>query len=54
MEYEIEDEAGLFDESTNPSLKRRREVPARLFEPRDRRRLQRAELIPDEEEPQAA
>lgn len=50
MEYEIEDEAALFDESTNPSLRRGRLLPASV----DRRKLQKAELIPDEEEPQAA
>ena len=50
MEYEIEDETQLFDESTNPSLKRRHRVPPRALEPRERRRLQKGEFIPDEEE----
>ena len=50
MEYEMEDEARLFDDSTNPSLKRRHRVPPRALDPRDRRRLQKGELIPDEED----
>ena len=52
MEYEIEHEELLFDDSTNPSLqpgeeqspRRRHAVPA------DRRKLQKAELIPEEED----
>jgi hypothetical protein len=54
MEYEIrqEGEDALFDDSTNPSLRheddealrRRHPVPA------DKRKLQKAELIPEEEE----
>jgi len=50
MEYEMEDEARLFDDSTNPSLKRRQRTPARETAPRDRPKLQKAELIPEEEE----
>ena len=50
MEYEIEDEIRLFDDSTNPSLKRRQQTPLREMAPPDRRRLQKAELIPEEEE----
>ncbi len=54
MEYEIrqEGEDALFDDSTNPSLKHdedeqtRRRHPA----PADKRKLQKAELIPEEEE----
>ena len=47
MEYEIEDETRLFDDSTNPSLKRRQRTPGREIE---RRRPQKAEVIPEEEE----
>jgi hypothetical protein len=50
MEYEIEDETRLFDDSTNPSLKRQQRAPARTLSPLDRRKLQKAELIPDEED----
>ena len=50
MEYEIESETVLFDPSTNPSLDRRRPRPARDRLPQDKRRLQKAEVIPDEEE----
>ena len=54
MEYEIKQqgEDALFDDSTNPSLKHdedeqpRRRHPA----PADKRKLQKSELIPDEEE----
>ena len=56
MEYEIEHEDLLFDESTNPSLQHepaqavRTQSPLRPQEnPADRRKLQRAELIPEEE-----
>jgi len=49
MEYEIEDETRLFDDSTNPSLKRRR-ATARTVSPLERRKLQKAELIPEEED----
>jgi hypothetical protein len=56
MEYEISDEDVLFDESTNPSLQHqpqdaaRRQAPGRPQDPADRRKLQKAELIPEEEE----
>jgi hypothetical protein len=50
MEYEIEDETRLFDDSTNPSLKRRQRAPVRETAPRDKRRLQKAEVIPEEED----
>ena len=50
MEYEIEDESRLFDESTNPSLEHKPVRPARNRLPREERRLQKAEVIPDEEE----
>ena len=56
MEYEIEDDALLFDDSTNPSLKHDEasESRGRPASPQrdvaDRRKLQKAELIPDEEE----
>jgi len=52
MEYEIEHEELLFDDSTNPSLQpgedeaMRRRHPA----PADKRKLQKAELIPEEED----
>jgi hypothetical protein len=48
MEYEIDDEAWLFDDSTNPSL----ESPQERAPTRGERRKppQRAELIPEEEE----
>ena len=50
MEYEIEDEGVLFDASTNPSLECRAWRPVRDRRVQDRRRLQKAELIPDEED----
>ena len=50
MEYEIESESVLFDPSTNPSLERRRTQPVRDLRPKDRRRAQKAETIPEEEE----
>jgi hypothetical protein len=54
MEYEIEDDALLFDDSTNPSLEHnsatRARPPVLLREvPANRRRLQKAEVIPEEE-----
>jgi len=57
MEYEIEDDALLFDDSTNPSLEHQRadEIPAPV-KPREaagKRRSQKAEVIPEEEEQQA-
>ncbi len=57
MEYEIEDDALLFDDSTNPSLEHRRadEIPAPV-KPREaagKRRSQKAEVIPEEEEQHA-
>ena len=58
MEYEIKDEGedALFDHSTNPSLKPDEEAPLRRrhSEPVDKRKLQKAELIPEEEEHQLA
>ena len=56
MEYEIQDEDVLFDDSTNPSLERHAPVPdaARPEDPADKRKLQKAELIPEEEEHQLA
>jgi len=54
MEYEMEDEARLFDDSTNPSLTRTRRSPGREPVLRDDRKLQKAEVIPEEEEQQAA
>ena len=55
MEYEIQDQGEdvLFDDSTNPSLKHDdEEAPLRRRhpEPADKRRLQKAELIPEEED----
>ena len=61
MEYEIPDEGEdvLFDYSTNPSLLHRDEPPAERRpgsrpDPADARKLQKAELIPEEEEQQLA
>ena len=62
MEYEIRDgEDALFDDSTNPSLDQReaRTPKARPADTRhpaeaDRRKLQKAELIPEEEAQQLA
>lgn len=54
MEYEIEAESRLFDASTNPSLEHRPACPPGDRRPPDPRRPQRAEVIPDEEEQQAA
>ena len=53
MEYEMEAESGLFDASTNPSLERRASRPVADKRPLDRRRWQKAEVIPDEEEQMA-
>lgn len=50
MEYEIESEAALFDFSTNPSLEPRAPAPVRHLRPKDTRRRQKAEAIPDEED----
>ena len=55
MEYEIKDgEDALFDDSTNPSLDHRDDKPARAKPGPDKRKLQRGELIPEEEEHQLA
>ncbi len=54
MEYEIESESGLFDASTNPSLERRAFFPTRDRRAPDKRRPQRAEVIPEEEAERAA
>jgi len=43
MEYEISDQDVLFDDSTNPSLPHPDKADAK-------RKLQKAELIPEEEE----
>jgi hypothetical protein len=59
MEYEIEDEDRLFDPSTNPSLAHHnprtpRARPARTVgyaASREARRVQKAVLIPEEEQP---
>jgi len=57
MEYEIADEQALFDDSANPSQKPQPRQSARhqpLPHPRDaapvKKDLQKAELIPEEEE----
>jgi hypothetical protein len=57
MEYEIEDDGALYDYSTNPSLQPDEAIPSRLrrepspqVDPADRRRLQKAEFIPEEDE----
>ena len=49
MEYEIQDEQVLFDESTNPSLlpDDHAPVPRR---PAERHKVQKGEFIPEEEE----
>ena len=56
MEYEIEDESVLFDDSTNPSLAKKPPQSAHIQPPvpserhrDDKRRRQKAELIPEEE-----
>ena len=55
MEYEIRDgEDALFDDSTNPSLDHRDHKPAKGKPAADKRKLQRGELIPEEEEHQLA
>ena len=60
MEYEIQDQGEdvLFDESTNPSLKQDEESPVRdrnaPTPQADKRKVQTAELIPEEEEQQLA
>ena len=63
MEYEITDqgEDWLFDDSTNPSLQPGAKDEAKLkpatgphADPADKRKLQKAELIPEEEEHQLA
>ena len=60
MEYEISDQGEdmLFDDSTNPSLKRdeeeEEELRLRHPETADRRKLQKGELIPEEEDLQLA
>jgi hypothetical protein len=58
MEYEIsdQDEDVLFDDSTNPSLKpgEEEQLRRRHAVPTDRRKLQKGELIPEEEEQQLA
>jgi hypothetical protein len=56
MEYEIEDEDVLFDDSTNPSLDKRPPQSAHIQPPaapqrrRIEKRSQKGELIPEEEE----
>ena len=50
MEYEIEAEVILFDASTNPSLDRTPSHRFRDLRPLQKRRPQRAEVIPEEEE----
>jgi hypothetical protein len=56
MEYEIQDQGEdvLFDDSTNPSLKPDEDEAARQRATplKDRRALQKGELIPEEEEQQ--
>ena len=59
MEYELiqEGEDALFDHSTNPSLKPLGEellLRRRPPHPADKRKLQKGELIPEEEEHQLA
>ena len=59
MEYEISDQGEnvLFDDSTNPSLQhgdkadaKRKPVTGPHADPADKRTLQKAELIPEEDE----
>ena len=50
MEYEIESETVLFDPSTNPSLDRTPSHKDRDRRLPEKRRPQRAEMIPEEEE----
>jgi hypothetical protein len=57
MEYEISDEDRLFDDSTNPSLKHdhaqaiRNQSGARpQGDPADKRKMQKAVVIPEEED----
>jgi DNA-nicking Smr family endonuclease len=54
MEYEIQDQGEdmLFDDSTNPSLKPddEEELRRRHAETADKRKLQKGELIPEEED----
>lgn len=52
MEYEIEDqgEHALFDESTNPSLKHDEDEEEAFFLRSGKRKLQKGELIPEEEQ----
>ena len=62
MEYEIQDQGEhvLMDESTNPSLQgedlpsRRKPMTGPNADKDDKRKLQKAELIPEEEEHQLA
>ena len=55
MEYEIEDESALFDDSTNPSLERHPEAPAKKTTANPQKpvlaswKTQKAEHIPEEE-----
>ena len=59
MEYEIGDEERLFDPSTNPSLEHRHSPPpwqkpartAGYHDSQEVRRVQKAVLIPEEEQP---
>jgi len=52
MEYEISDEDVLFDDSTNPSQKTRKRQSVHNQEPAPlpKRKLQKAEAIPEEEQ----
>lgn len=56
MEYEIDDESALFDESTNPSLDHKPPQSAHIQPPappqrhRPDKSPQKGELIPEEEE----
>ena len=57
MDYEIEDESVLFDDSTNPSLAKRKPPQSAHIQPPvpperhhdEKRKRQKAELIPEEE-----
>lgn len=50
MEYEILEEDMLFDDSTNPSLEPAgNHAPLSPTEREEKRKLQKAELIPEEE-----
>lgn len=52
MEYEISDEDVLFDESTNPSLKKRNRQSVHLQSPqrRPQRHTRKGEVLPEDDQ----